>query len=85
MNEKRYQTEIQSKQTKKTTNVINIQQVQSEEVARIETPPDALVSTVQKNSIKICANHSLKSLKLPVCITKAFHASCVKQVCNRSL
>lgn len=38
-----------------------------------------------KNSIKICANHSLKSLKLPVCITKAFHASCVKQVCNRSL
>lgn len=48
MNEKRYQTEIQSKQTKKTTNVINIQQVQSEEVARLETPPDALASTVQK-------------------------------------
>lgn len=48
MNEKRYQTEIQSKQTKKTTNVINIQQVQSEEVARIETLPDAFASTVQK-------------------------------------
>lgn len=40
-----------------------------------------------RNLIKIYANHSLKSPKLPGYIAKAFqlYTSCVKQVCNRSL